>query len=265
MLHAITPPMSTDTPIRSRENPLIKRAAAALAGREKGVLALEGERLVEDALGAGHRLDLILVAEDRPDLLRRHAGARPVDTLLLGRISGLDTSPGILALGPEPASVDWSLLKLDASFLLLVVAGIADPRNLGALARSAEAFRVSGLAICGGGVSPWNPKALRGSMGSLLRLPIVRSPDPRTMSSDLRQRGVRQIRAATRGGTDPDAFLWRGPLALWLSGETGELDLDTKDFESLTLRIADSVESLNVTVAGSLLLYCAHKRRHHGG
>lgn len=257
--------MSTDTPIRSRENPLIKRAAAALSGRERGVLVLEGERLVDEARGAGHALDLVLVAENRPDLLRRHPGARAVDTQLLERVSGLDTSPGILALGPEPASARLEDFRIDGQFFLLVVAGIADPRNLGALARSAEAFQVSALAVCGGGVNPWNPKALRGSMGSLLRLPIVRAPDARTLSAALRQRGVRQVQAATRGGTDPDAFDWQGPLALWLSGETGALDLDTHDFEGLTLRIAESVESLNVTVAGSLLLYCAQRRMRHGG
>ncbi len=76
---------------------------------------------------------------------------------------------------------------------------------------------------------------------------------------------MRQVHAATRGGTDPETFDWQGPLALWLSGETGALDLDTHDFEGLTLRIAESVESLNVTVAGSLLLYCAQRRLRHGG
>ena len=118
--------MSTDTPIRSRENPLIKRAAAALSGREKGVLVLEGERLVDEARGAGHALDLVLVAENRPDLLRRHPGARAVDTQLLERVSGLDTSPGILALGPEPASARLEDFRIDRHFFLLVVAGIAE-------------------------------------------------------------------------------------------------------------------------------------------
>lgn len=256
--------MSSDIPIRSRENPLIKRAAAALTGREKGVLVLEGERLVDDAVRAGHELDLVLVADNRPELLRRHAGARCVDAQLLERISGLDTSPGILALGPEPKPADLSALRMDQGFLLLAVAGIADPRNLGALARSAEAFQVSALAVCGGGVSPWNPKALRGSMGSLLRLPVLRLADARTLGEALRKRGVRQVHAATRGGQDPDRFDWKGPLALWLSGETGAMDLDTSGFEALTLHISDSVESLNVTVAGSLLLYCAQKRMRHG-
>lgn len=253
--------MSSDTPIRSRENPLLKRAAAVLAGREKGWLVLEGERLVEDAQRAGHLLDTVLVAEDRRELLARYPRARVVDSALLARISSLESSPGILALGPQPASFRLDSLAATANPLVLVIAGIADPRNLGALARSAEAFGAAAMAVCAGGVSPWNPKALRGSMGSLLRLPIITECSARELYAELRTRGYRQVQAATRGGADPRNFVWSGRIALWLTGETGHWELEAKDFEHVSLPMSGPVESLNVTVAASLLLFCAHHER----
>jgi RNA methyltransferase, TrmH family len=253
--------MSSDTPIRSRENPLLKRVTAVLAGREKGWLVLEGERLVEDAQRAGHALETVLVSEDRRELLARYPRARVVDSALFARISSLESSPGILALGPQPASARLDSLEKATNPLLLVVAGIADPRNLGALARSAEAFGVNAMAVCAGGVSPWNPKALRGSMGSLLRLPLITESNASQLYAELRTRGYRQVQAATRGGADPRRFAWSGRIALWLTGETGQWELDSSGFEHLSLPMNAPVESLNVTVAGSLLLFCAHYGR----
>lgn len=253
--------MRSDATIRSRENPLLKRVGAVLAGREPETLALEGDRLVDDALGAGLPLETILVAESREtrarELETRSAPVRLVADDVLQRLSRLKTSPGIVALCPTPANRGVDELVLGARTLLLVVDGVADPGNLGALARSAEAFGVDALCIARGGASPWGEKAMRGSMGSLLRLPVVAGVGGAELFDALRARGVRQACAATRGGVDPRRFDWRGPLALWISGETG---LDTQaqqGFERLTIPIAAHVESLNVTVAASLLLYSA--------
>lgn len=255
--------MQPDTVIRSRSNPLVKRVGAALAGKLDGVLVLEGERLVEDALRAGLPLELVLVSEARPALVRALADEVPlrvVDEELLQRISLLKTSPGVLALAPRPKGPGLDAWRLDARTLLLVAAGIADPGNLGALARSAEAFGAQGLIVAGG-ASPWSPKALRGSMGSLLRLAVHVEKDPAALAEGLAGRGVRQVRAATRAGADASAFDWRGPLALWVGGETGELPQAAQAFEPVSIAMAGRVESLNVTVATSLLLWAAGRVR----
>jgi TrmH family RNA methyltransferase len=255
--------MHSDTVIRSRSNPLVKRVGAALAGKLDGVLVLEGERLVDDALRAGLPLELVLVSEARPALVRTLAEQVPlrvVDDELLQRVSLLRTSPGVLALAARPRAPGLDAWRLDARTLLLVTAGIGDPGNLGALARSAEAFGAQGL-IALGGVAPWNPKALRGSMGSLLRLPVQVGEDAATVAAELERRGVRQVRAATRAGVDASTFDWRGPLALWVSGETGELPEAARGFEPVSIEMAGRVESLNVTVATSLLLWAAGRVR----
>ena len=145
---------------------------------------------------------------------------------------------------------------------MLVVAGVADPGNVGALARCAEAFGARAIVFAKGGASPWNEKALRGSMGSLLRVPVSYGASAETIAHELESRGVRQIVAATRGGKDPRAFDWDGPLALWITSETGALPPAASTFEKLTIPMAGRAESLNVTVAAALLLF-ASGRAHH--
>ena len=253
--------MHAEEVIRSRANPLLKRVGAVLAGKEPGMLVLEGERLVDDALRAGHALEVVLLAEERAALAssfeKRQCAVRIVEAALLDQVSALKTSPGILALAATPREPKLEELVLDARTLLLVAAGIADPGNLGALARSAEAFGASALLVTRGSASPWSDKALRGSMGSLLRLRVISNLDGDELAGALATRKVRNACAATRGGVDPKQFDWRGPLALWIGAETGALPLVTDGFEQLTIPMTNNVESLNVTVAASLLLYAS--------
>lgn len=253
--------MPADAIIRSRANPLIQRARGVVAGKEKGSIALEGDRLVDDALRGGHALEVVLVAHDRADraeeLARSRVRVQLVDADLVAHVSSLEASSGIIAIAETPASIDVATIALDARTLIVVVAGIADPGNLGALARAAEAFGASALVVLAGSVSPWNAKALRGSMGSLLRLPVAHGLDAAACADSFARRSVRQACAATRGGVDPTRFDWKGPIALWITGETGVMPEAAKRFEALTIPMRAGVESLNATVAASVLLFAA--------
>ncbi len=250
--------MRAEDVVRSMQNPLVQRARAVLAGRDPAALVLQGDRLVDDALGAGLALEVALVADDRweraEELARRGVAVRAVERDLLQRASSLTTSPGILAIAPVPAGVDLASVPCSDRTLIVVVAGVSDPGNLGAIARAAEAFGASALATVRGGASPWNDKALRGSMGSLLRLPVAAAVEAADLARTLAARGVRQARAGTRGGADPARFDWRGPIALWIGGETGALPAAAEGFDALTIPIAAGVESLNVAVAAAVLL-----------
>jgi TrmH family RNA methyltransferase len=253
--------MPSDSTIRSRAHPLIKRVGAVQAGREPGTIVLEGDRLIDDAIGAGLVLEALLVSDDRLDraekLERADQPVQLVDAALMQRVSALKTSPGTLALCPAPSSVSIEDLDLTGDALVLVVAGVADPGNLGALARCVEAFGARAMIVARGGASPWNDKALRGSMGSLLRLTVSCGSTAEEIANALRSRGVRQASAATRGGKAPQRFDWSGPLALWLTSETGALPPAASDFESITIPMSGGVESLNVTVAAALLLFAS--------
>lgn len=247
--------------VRSRTNSCLKRVGAVQAGREP-MLLLEGERLVRDALAAGHALELLLVSEDRAPLLDELPAreARVVQADLLNQISALKQSPGVLALAEQPAPRDLSDLQLASDALLLVTCGVGDPGNLGALARSAEAAGAAAL-ITLNGARPFGDKALRGSMGSLLRLPVVATSDADELASGLAKLDVRSVVAHTRGGDAWQGCDWSGRVALWVGAETGELPAVTADFDGVSVPMRGGVESLNVTVAASLLLFAAGRAR----
>lgn len=256
--------MEAGAPIRSRDNAALKRVRAVAAGREPGLL-LEGERLIGDALRGGHALELVLVSEERSERARELAAAgapvRLVARALLDGLSRLREPPGELALAAVPAGIELARQRFAEGALVVVAAGIADPGNLGALARSAEAAGAAALVVLAGGVSPWNEKALRGSMGSLLRLPIAFAPDAAAAREQLARAGFRQVRAGTRGGTDHARFDWSGRVALWMAGETGAEDATLRELPSVTIPMAGEVESLNVAAAAAVLLFGAVRTR----
>ena len=255
--------MSPRAVIRSRANTDLKRVGAVRAGRVPGVLLLEGDRLVDEAVERGLELELLLVAEGRlkraAQLEARGLRVRLVADELLDRASALTASPGVLALCSAPAAPQMSTLAPGERSLVLVDAGVSDPGNLGALARSAEAAGASALVALAGGASPWSDKALRGSMGSLLRLPVHRLGSAEEVVAALP--GHRHVRAATRAGVPAFGFDWSGPIALWVGPEVGGLPEVCASFERVTIPMAGGVESLNVTVAAALLLFAAGRSR----
>ena len=143
----------------------------------------------------------------------------------------------------------------------MVSAGVQDPGNLGAIARAAEAAGASGLVVTGGGARPFGAKALRGSMGSLLRVPVAVEADAGACARELKEAGWRQAIGRARGGTSHARFDWRGPLALWLAAESGDLPAEVQEeargFEGVTIPMAGGVESLNVATAAAILCFAA--------
>ncbi len=247
--------------IRSAQHPLLKRMGAILAGNEREACVLEGDRLVDDALKSKFALEVVLVSCEREDrareLERQSVHVQRVDDGLLAKKSALRASPGIAAIARTPRPVQISELSADKQALVLVIAGISDPGNLGALARSAEAAGACALVVVAGSANPWGEKALRGSMGSLLRLPVAPLADAGTAAKELGASGFRLVAAATRGGKEFTRFDWSGRVALWVGSETGLDPKEMATFSRVTIPMQGAVESLNVTVAASLLLFAA--------
>jgi TrmH family RNA methyltransferase len=255
--------------IRSSANPLLKRVRAAAAGRGAGELLLEGDRLVDEARRAGLALEVVLVAEARTarraELERAGLAVRPVRAELLAAAGTLESGADCLALAPAPRARALDELPDAPGALLVAAAGIQDPGNLGALARTAEAAGAAALVVVRGGCSPWNPKALRGSMGSLLRLPVLEpAPEP-ALVEELTARGFRHVAARTRGARAHDAFDWSGRVVLWLTAEhggfSGELARAAAAFEGVSIAMRGAAESLNVTAAAAVLLFAAGRVR----
>lgn len=260
--------------LTSRDNRWLKRFRAALQGGfnsrdgERPVLGLEGPHLVEEALRAGLRIEALLVADSGERHLTGLRKNLPPDLLLLrttdrlfADAAGTETPQGIAALA---APREWALEDLlGASPLVVVIAGVQDPGNAGAIVRAAEAFGASGVIACRGTAHPLAPKALRASAGSALRLPLLANLPAERALVELRARGVRQCAASLSGDCAPEQAGLEGPTALWIGSEGAGLPPEIESAADIRVRIPinRSVESLNAAMAATVLLYEAARQR----
>jgi TrmH family RNA methyltransferase len=122
---------------------------------------------------------------------------------------------------------------------------------------------VTGVIVCDESANPFSWKAVRGSMGSLLRLPVWRGASSMQTVAALCQRGARIIAAVPAKGADPDVTDWSGPVALVIGGEGGGLGPHVISHcdQLVTIPMTPPVESLNVAAAAAVLLYAARRAR----
>ncbi len=139
---------------------------------------------------------------------------------------------------------------------LLAIAGVQDPGNLGTILRSAEAFGARGVVLGEGTVSPFNPKVVRASAGSVFRLPTVRAKLSDALDR-MKALGLRLVATASHKGTPLDQAKLSGPLAIFIGSEGAGVsrDLIKAMDEVVAIPHAPQVESLNVGVATSIVLY----------
>jgi len=258
--------------IEGRHNPLVKLLRQAFAGADctrDGDCAVEGLRIVEEAIRSGLRFRAVFFRESEQDLAERllpQIGAH-VETLLLpNRIFDnavpSETPQGVAALVHlKEFSLEEIMERLQVG-PLVVVAGLQDPGNLGTILRSAEAFGGAGVVLGEGTVSPFNAKVVRASAGSIFRVPVIRGKLD-AVSSQLRAREIRLVATSSHKGTPLGEARLTGPLAMFIGNEGSGLprDLMTRMDEVVVIPHAPQVESLNAGVATSILLYEAARQR----
>ena len=172
-----------------------------------------------------------------------------------------ETPQGVAALvRVKSFALDGRLAPAPA--LLVAVAGLQDPGNLGTIARSAEAFGATGLLLGERTVSPWNWKAVRASAGSLFRLPALKV-ELATALREIKARGVRVLATSSHKGTPISEVDLRGPLAFIVGSEGAGVPKDVlaQADEVVAIPHSANVESLNAGIAASIVLYEAARQR----
>jgi RNA methyltransferase, TrmH family len=273
------PPASPQQRLRrveGRHNALVKELRQAFARAERtenGDCAIEGGRIIEEAIRSGLRFRAIFFKESAQNLAERlmpQIGTH-VESLLLpdklfdGSVPS-ETPQGVAAL------VRWKEFSL-ADMLerlqigpVIVVVGLQDPGNLGTILRSAEAFGSAGVLLGEGTVSPFNSKAIRASAGSIFRLPVLVAKAAGGMeevTGKLRKENVRLIATSSHKGTALDQARLTGPFAAFIGSEGAGLPktLMAQVDELVAIPHTSQVESLNAGVAGSIVLYEAARQR----
>ena len=255
--------------IASRQNPIVERFRSAARRESDDVILLDGAHLVGEAIAAGVRIfEAAIAAEAGSDpeivqLAARLSAAR-IETVtaiapVMAALSPVRSPSSIVALASRPAR---SAAMFNGTPLLLVACDIQDPGNVGAIVRVAEAAGATGAVVAGVSADPFGWKALRGSMGSALRLPV----DVRKAGysfDDLRTRGCRIVAASPRNGRSLFDANLGGAVALVVGSEGSGLSarhLEQAD-ELVTIPMQPPVESLNASVTAALLAYEARRRR----
>ncbi len=254
--------------ITSRQNPRIvaaRRLTERKHRQQQGRFLVEGVKLLELALRAGARPYTAFVCHEQltpaaaPLLARlRDAGAElyPVSPEVMQSLAERQAAEGlVVTFALFEASLDD--LRLARADLAVVLDRLQDPGNLGALIRTADAVGAAAVILIEPCVDPFDPKVVRGSMGSLFHLPLVRTGDVAGLFAHLHSRGLRIVAADAHQGADWGEGLWQGPVALVLGNEARGLSADIAPHIDAWARlpIVGQAESLNVAVAGGVLMY----------
>jgi TrmH family RNA methyltransferase len=282
--------------ITSRENKWLKMFRAGLRGtgpEGEDALAVEGRKLVEDSLRSGLEAVALLVSEsgerELEHILRAASEsvtgiprARVLRTTdkLFESVAGTETPQGVAALFRQPVWQFEDVLRGAASGdgafragapLLVVMAAVQDPGNVGTVVRSAEAFGATGVVTTRGSADPWSPKAIRASAGSALRLPLLRGMAIPVLIAQLRVAEVKIVAARSRvsaGSREADEVAGAGAdlrdaVAIFIGNEGAGLPPEVEHAADarISIPIAESVESLNAGIAASIVLYEAARRR----
>lgn len=253
--------------ISSRANSRVKQLRAAFAGHARlsdDLVAIEGEHLLAEALRSGITPKTIFLTQHRQVPAELPASVEVIRLTNDVFQSAVETrSPqGIAALIAPPLHTLNDVLR--PTPLVLIAAGLQDPGNLGTLVRSAEAFGATGVLSTPATVSAWNQKALRSSVGSIFRIPVVVATAEEIAS--LKSRGVRLLAAV---GLDDSRTIAAEQMdlatgcALMIGNEGSGLAAEWMQMADarVTIPCPGPVESLNAAVAGSLLLYEASRQR----
>jgi RNA methyltransferase, TrmH family len=262
--------------VQSKQNPRLKQLRRALAkplgnGEAGGrmLAGIEGPNLLKEALRAGLHIECVFVAVGSERLLDGLELTAQTDILvtsagLLHACLATEAPQAVAALVETP---DWSWEHVldperKGETLVLLLAGLQDPGNLGTILRSAEAFRADGVISLPGTVYAWNPKVIRASAGSVFRMPVLEASAESAMER-LHRAGVKIWTTTASGAQRADVADLAGATALLIGNEGNGVppDLAARADGAVTIPCPGPVESLNASIAASVLLYEASRQR----
>jgi len=276
--------------LTSRDNRWLKSFRMALRGglpADQGFVGVEGPRLVEEALRSGCPIGAVLFSESgerhrtrlAPYLSQSEIAIpllRTTDRLFEG-IADTEAPQGVAALvQPRKATFDDIVRPSPsgASPLIVVLAGVQDPGNVGTILRTAAAFgstaAVTSASGQSGTASPFSPKALRSSAGAALHLPILAGMSLSILLAQLRVAGIRTLASTLREPHAEEQHVlapwevdWCEPVALLVGNEGAGLPEEVERSADARLRIpmVTGIESLNAAAAAAVLFYEAARQR----
>jgi RNA methyltransferase, TrmH family len=243
--------------ITSLENKLIKELLALQIKKQRhkiGKFLLESKRSIEEALIYGSIPEIIVLRENTelPDFLENYSQiAVKVSEKVFMRISTTENSQGIIGV--------YKFFNIKINNLLdknklLFLDGIQDPGNLGTIIRSAAAFNIGGILVGPGSVDIYNEKVLRSTLGGIFALPII---EIKTEELKLFKKHGFNIIGAKLDGENLYNYNFKEKVIVGIGNENSGLSNDFMNVvdDFVTIQISRKMESLNASVAASIILY----------
>lgn len=257
--------------LTSTANERIKHARRVREGKERGLIFIEGERLVEEAVAASTlRLITCFHTPEPSDRMFHNIEQMRGEVFatadsVLASLSDTQHPQGIITIAERPSfSFDdlWARIGSNAP-LLVAFDRVQDPGNFGTLVRTAEAAGSHGIIALAGCADAYSPKTLRSAMGSAFRLPIIADVSAEVLLAACAEHGVQVIAAAGAAVITHLEYDWNHPTLLLLGNEgrgVSEALLARCDAQ-VRIPLHAPVESLNVAAAGAVLLFEAARQR----
>lgn len=243
----------------------VRKAILRGAITDDGFAVAESFHLLEEALRSDCEISAVFAAESVRTAVESHVrGLKKIRVVVLPddlfhSISSTEASQGVLALVRPPR---WTVEQLfRGECLAVILDGLQDPGNAGAVLRAAEAFGGTGVAFLKGTVSPYNPKCLRASAGSVFRVPLVAAMDSQLLLAAIEQRKLDMFALMPSGNLELNECNFSRKCAIIVGSEgrgvSGRLRAKAIDVRIPTV----GVESLNAALAAGIALYAARRQR----
>jgi TrmH family RNA methyltransferase len=232
---------------------------------------IEGIKMVEEAIRDNAGVKMVVAS---PTLVQHHgkavltqAEAGSIDILwisekLMDAVSESKTPQPVMAVvGMSKHSEDE--LFAHGSKLIIIAHQLQDPGNLGTIIRTAEAVAAAGIALTPNTVDPYSAKAIRASMGSILRLPIVGVGEIKAFMKRCKKMGFQTVATMVTGEKTPFDIDLTKPTVVILGQEGAGLPQASMADVDLRVRIpmATTIDSLNVATSAAVILYEALRQR----
>ncbi len=276
--------MAEPTVITSRRHSLVKELAEIRDDRDSPLMFMEGPRLVQEVLYSNIAVEILVwtpAAESEEVFKPAESKAKrrlQVSESVFKSISDVDNSQGILAIARCP-EWSWRDFLSRAPAPIVILDGVQDPGNVATIVRTAEATGAAGIVTTPGTAHLFSPKALRGAMGSTLRLPCLEHLPIRDVVKELRKNSLLLVAATMAVKTKSKSLSrsqrleelpvlytqinWKMAAAV-LFGQEGKgisEDWGSAIHQSIFIPMQPPVESLNVAVAAAIILYESFRRR----
>ena len=264
--------------ITSRQNEIyrfLKALTEPHTRKKHKAFLLEGATFIAEALEEDEAwavLTVVLTPEfsetERGQRIISEAQRKRVQVVLMApalfeEISGTETPQGVIAAVRQPQAERLEGLKIPAVATALVLEGLQDPSNVGAVVRVADAVGALLVLYTKGTADPYAPKAVRASAGSLLHVPVVPVNSVSEALSWLKANRFQIVGTVPEGGKSVFEANFSDQVAVLIGNEAKGLSEEAKRSVDLlvTIPMVGKAESLNVTVAAGIVLYEILRRR----